>query len=471
MVIKTKNYSDLLQSFIIGLIICALFAGNLAFWYPGISGFDSEHQYMEAVSGHYSDWHPPIMAWVWSYLRLVKDGPAPMFFLQVFFYWLGLGIIALTLHNLGHKKSAWGVIAVGILPNFVLMNVAIFKDVGLAVTFAASFAIIFAFRVRDRKIPIAAVIVAGLLVFYGIMVRANGVFGGAPIIIYMIYPKIFGKPLRFIAACGLIVLLALPAFDIFNHKIIGAESSMPYRSLEMFDVTGIAHFSGDMRVFEQGGFTPAFIANCYTPWMWDTLAHRDHCAPIWDTHYQHQTDMWLKAIMHHPLAYAEHRLAHFNSALGFIEPRHHNDERVRKAYKFDQPLRVAPFTQTEKILDYVEFNPLTAPVFAFVLGLVLLSMVYASKPSPLDKAVLCLLLSGMFYMLGYLVVGVASDYRYQFWPMLAIFAAFVMCLPEHGQSITAPKRADWIRFAILGATLAATLAAQIAEGDALFPGS
>jgi hypothetical protein len=451
------------------LVGFACFLTNLFRRFPGVMSWDSKEQYAQAVTGYFDDWHPPIMAWLWSALRLIAGGPGPLFFLHIFLYWFGFGLIALVLHNMNCRKTAWGIFGVALLPPFIRMNVGILKDVGLAVSFLASFAITFWFRVQDKKFRLIPLFIAAILLFYGILVRANGIFAGAPLIIYMVRPGLFGRPVRFLAVSLLIVFLAIPASNFFNHKIIGAVSSDSYHSLEIFDVAGIAYFSGDVSVFEQGNFSNDYIANCYVPMMWDTLDGRDKCNAVWNTPYANQTKMWLEAILHHPLAYAEHRFAHFNSELGFVVPRHHAADPVREAIKYGVPFHVEPFTAKQRAVDYVEVNPFTAPVFAFVLGLVMLTIIYSKNPSLLDQGALCLFLSGLLYASGYLIVGVASDYRYQFWTMLSIFSAFVICMANHARHFCYPNSTDWVRIGILGMTALITLVSQIVEGDALFP--
>ena len=73
---------------------CLLCAAMLAIWWPGVAMYDSVDQYGQALRGAYDDWHPPIMARLWSLLHFAWDGQAPMFVLQAAFYWLGLGLIA-----------------------------------------------------------------------------------------------------------------------------------------------------------------------------------------------------------------------------------------------------------------------------------------------------------------------------------------------------------------------------------------
>jgi hypothetical protein len=140
----------------IGLVAFAFFLVNLISRFPGLPNTDSDLQYAQAISGHFSDWQPPIMAWLWSGLRLIVDGTGPVFALQVFCYWLGFGVIAVTLSQIGRNRAAWAVIAVGLLPPILMLNIEIVKDVGVAVTFLSSFAIFFGIDhkiLRSTRLP------------------------------------------------------------------------------------------------------------------------------------------------------------------------------------------------------------------------------------------------------------------------------------------------------------------------------
>ena len=448
-----------------------LFTFNFSCGYPGIWFWDTNEQYTQAVTGQFNDWHPPIMAVLWSGLRWISDGGAPLFFLHIFFYWLALGLIAVRLQTLDSIKRAWAVIAVGIWPTFLMLNVDLLKDVGLAVAFLTSFAIVFWYRAEKRIVPPSAMFLAASFLFYGVLVRANGIFGGAPILIYLANPQLFRKPVLLFPALLLIVAMVLPASSFVNHKIIHAQSLQPHRSLQIFDLAGIAHFAKDPKVFEPASFTQSLIDACYDPSMWDTLSSLGKCRVFAQTGFPQETKMWLLAIARHPFPYLEHRLAHFNSELDFVEPRHHTDARVKESEKHGQPLKVQPLTAYEAAVDFLEFNPLTAPVFAFVLGLIMLAEKYLKNPLSIDSSVSCLLLSGLFYSGGYLVVGVASDYRYQFWAMLSIFLAFVTSwswCPTPSRS-AGLKRSEWVYIGVLGLTATMIVFSQVLEGDALFP--
>ena len=65
------------------LLVVALFAVNAFMQFPGTMSNDAINQYAEAISGRYTDWHPAIMAWLWSLLRHIADGPAPHWLLHL----------------------------------------------------------------------------------------------------------------------------------------------------------------------------------------------------------------------------------------------------------------------------------------------------------------------------------------------------------------------------------------------------
>src|SRR6516164_10361423 len=187
--VKLKSApGSLLQSQILLITLLLLFfLVNLLGRFPGEPNSDSIDQYRQAVTNQFDDFHPPIMAWVWSYLRLLGDGFGPMYTFHIVLYWIGFGIIALALMRSGRILTAYGILCVSVFPLFLMQNINVHKDVGLAVAFLTGFAIIFWFRSKDERIPfLAGVVVIGLF-FYGTLVRTNAVFAIIPLLAYFLY--------------------------------------------------------------------------------------------------------------------------------------------------------------------------------------------------------------------------------------------------------------------------------------------
>jgi len=91
-----------------GLVLAAV----LVFW-PGIATYDSVVQYAQPLSGRYDDWHPPVMARLWSLTHYWIAGAGPLLALQMAGYGLGLGLIAGRMRRLGRPRAALAVMLIG----------------------------------------------------------------------------------------------------------------------------------------------------------------------------------------------------------------------------------------------------------------------------------------------------------------------------------------------------------------------
>jgi hypothetical protein len=143
--------------------------------------------------------------------------------------------------------------------------------------------------------------------------------------------------------------------------------------------------------------------------------------------------MWVSSIIAHPLAYTRHRLAHFSSAM-FLDRPHDSDIGLHALGGEEAGDSQAPPTLQE--LHYLAppafYGILKTPAFWLATGVCLLVLLAcASSPQcPAQReAALALVMSGLLYTCAYLVVGVATDPRYQFWSMVATFIALVISLP------------------------------------------
>ena len=436
----------------IAIIAALLFAANLFGEFPGVANDDSDSQYAQAVDQRFNDWHPPVMAWLWSIFRLVADGNGPMFCFHVACYWLGFGLIAVALGRASRPLAAWGIIGVGLFPPFLMMNINILKDVGLAVTFLAAFAVLFWYRIEDRRAPAAIIVISSILLFYGTLVRSNAVFGVVPLVAYLINPQWLGRPWRVLALSAPVAMLMVPVSGLFNHNVLNATPLGIIRSLEIFDLTGIAFYSGDLSVLGPGdSFTRQDMERCYTPVQWDPLSPWGKCRFFWNRlavsrdvqeveelapmdamQARPNLDLrnhWVASIIAHPLAYARHRLAHFSSEVYFLAQPDHSDVATFGAPTGEE---VAPDLLVRRAPLYrMHYDLLKKPALWLAIGtclLVLLASADLRRRPAAREAALALVTSALLYGCAYVIVGVATDLRYQFWSMVATFTALVISL-------------------------------------------
>ncbi len=136
--------------------------------------FDTIAQYRQMLSGTYNDWHPPVMARLWSLLAPLGPGAMPMLVVQLAAYWLGLGLLA---RALGGGKG-WAVLAIGLFPLFLGWEATVLKDGQLAGALICATGLIGHWWLRERPIPIPAMAGALLCLAYAALVRSNAALLG-----------------------------------------------------------------------------------------------------------------------------------------------------------------------------------------------------------------------------------------------------------------------------------------------------
>jgi hypothetical protein len=423
---------------LLAALVLALFAANTALHFPGVMNNDSIGQLRQALSGQYGDWHPPIMAWLWSQLLVFGHGPAPFLLLHLALYWLGFGLVADTLRRQGSPRLALIVTLAGAFPPFLYVNAQVVKDVGMAVSWLAAAGLLFWFRGQQRRMPLAIGVVVAALVFYGAMVRTNAIFGLGPLLLYALAPARWLRNVRLMLAAVVVAVVALPLGQIANQQLFHPKAENAVQSLFLFDLMGIAVHAGDPKVLEpRATLTRDEMRACYSPYWWDSLSPWGRCAanvhrPDADTPTLPDglPGQWARAIATHPLAYLEHRLAHFNSAVLFAVPRKHI--RFTPEYRTDDP-SIAPLevvTERDVKLDILRKNPFVWPVTWLAWAACLLVLLRRQATGPGVPFARVLAVSALGYSCAYLLIGVATDMRYHYWSLLAVLLATLAAGPQ-----------------------------------------
>lgn len=441
------------------LLIVALFAVNALMHYPGTMNNDSINQYADATSGRYTDWHPPVMAWLWSWLRLAGNGPGPLLLLHLALYWFGFGLLADGLRRSEHPRLAVLMALAGAFPPFLYINATVAKDVGLVASWLAAVGLIFWFRAQRRPIPVQWWVVIAALVTYGTLVRANAVFAVGPLLVYALAPphSRWLRSVRLITATVVVALLAVPVTMQANRWLFNPSPMHPEQSLFLFDLMGMAVYERDPSLIEpRATLAASELQACYTPYWWDSLSPWGRCSakvhrPNGDlvTITEGLTLQWAKTILQHPVAYAAHRLKHFNSSLLFAVPLKHI--RLTPEYRTDDPA-IAPrevVTERDVRLDLLRKNPFVWPVTWLVWGGFVLAFISRENPSPTVQLAKVLLVSALGYSCAYLLVGVATDMRYHYWSLMSVLVGTLLVLPLLAQGL---RRRSALLLGAIGAT-------------------
>lgn len=379
----------------IALLTIILTFVNLIIHWPGQLNPDSKGQLLEAYAGNYSDWHPPVMAVIWRQMLFLDYALEPMLLLQISLHWLGFGLFSYSLCKAKRPITALIMLFSGFTPIAFKYTGIIQKDTLLTSLMIAGFGFV---SLGNLKLKWFGVLIS----FIGMLTRANGIFAFPPVIILS-----FKKTLnlyKIIFICLFLSTILIPISWWINHTVLNATKTNIERSLQLYDLAGIAYFSNDKSVL------PVDIKNldkCYTPLFWDTLAS-ERCEMAFTRIDRAITREWLNNIFKYPIAYLKHRFSHFNREIFFL---------VSPA---QQCVDAPEFHNCPKSLlsDTITKNGLLWPVAWLTLGFIMLI-------TGIKGVSQALCLSGVLYGMGYLFVGVAADFRYFYWTEISIQTALI----------------------------------------------
>lgn len=417
------------------LVACALatfgfLLAALAF-YPGVFTFDSLDQFAQARSGAFTDWHPPAMAALWFVLDKLHEGPELLFFTHLALLWAGLAAIGAALALSGAPRLGACFPLIGLLPFVFNYEGVLWKDVALASAWICAAGLAFAQRARQRPLPrwLFAFLVA--LFVYGALVRSNSIFAAAPLGFYLLGGRILrGAPLRQIAALAAIPIALVVTGAMLNRVILHVEPQHPEASLMLFDIAGVSH---EAHVELLPGEWPpgerTRLLACYRPQAWDYMG-MGHCAglperlgdqDLWGGRELAST--WLAAVTGHPLAYILHRAAFTNAIMRWRGPyvaRDFAESEMTDLRWRHVPNAVSVWYRT--MVGTLEATPLFRPYFWFLASLAVAALATLATDSPAARFAGALGASGGLYLATYAVFGVAPDFRYAYWSILATLA-------------------------------------------------
>lgn len=449
----------------------ALGMGGVAALWPGVATWDTLTQYRQAVSGRYDDWHPPVMARLWSGLMaLGLGGSGPLLLLQWALLWGGLGLLAAALARAEARRAALAVIAAGLMPVQASWMACVLKDCQLLGALTAATGLVAWFRLDGRRMPGWAVRLVVALLVYAALLRANAVFSVVPLALawadwrgrwrdgWLGLRRWWARAALLAAAC-LAVIAALGPID---HRLLGAEPSHVERTLPLFDMAGIAHRAhlASLPDLPASTWREAERRGCATPFFWDPFADPARCGPIGtalafarDETLPSIEGEWLRLIAAHPFAYGAHRLAHLNATLRIAAPA---DERLATgpAASLANPDRVGEPARgaaawLAPLASLMAATPAGVPAVWLVLAAGLWWTLAGTPSQPARALGLALVASATVQTASFAVVSIASDLRYHLWLMLATMLAAALT----GACRDPPR--DRVRITIAATLLAA----------------
>ena len=417
----------------IAIAATALCIASLALFWPGTEMFDTVAQYRQVLSGVYDDWHPPAMARVWALLASFGPGATPMLVLQLVTYWLGLGLIAGALARAGRPRSAVAILAIGVLPPFLGWQGVVLKDAQLVGALLAAVGIMGWWRLARRPLPGAIWIPVALLLAYAVLVRANAVFIVVPLLVTLAPRQT--HPLAKLVAGLIAVIVVLGVAPVVNHNMLRAQHSGVESTQALYDIAGIAARApeSDAIGLTREEAATVIARRCATPFFWDPLGDDAHCGTTMARLRALPTATLYvtlaSAALHHPIAYAGHRLAHLNSTDRWLVPFHWPSAAPPAASEPNTLGLGGPGTAArtwEALTAVIVETPLGWPIVWIVVAITALVASLSRPRNPVRDFATALLVSALALEASFAVLSIASDLRYHLWPMIATAVATVL---------------------------------------------
>ncbi len=417
------------------LLLAAGYALTILVFQPGYPTLDARYLYNDAKAWNFPDWQSPVMGLLWWLIDPLAPGALSMFLLIASLYWLGFGVVAFTVA----RQTPWLGIVTPLLalapPAFLFVGI-IWRDILFGVVWLVAAALPFAAAGRDVRVRLPLQVVALLLVALGVLLRPNAIFAAAVLAIYVLWPARFD--VRRVALWFLPLVIACYALvPTVYYGAIGAKRTHPLHSLMVFDLGGITHFTGENQfpVTWSDAEISLLTGRCYDGGkLWDVYWYKKPCDfvmkrlerpddVIFGTSRLSQA--WRRAILAHPLAYLQHRATftwNFLTRPNLVLPA--SDWQEPDATYGKSPFFRPLLDLHQRIERTILFRPGLWLLFAIAIG----AAAWPFRGTPAGAFALSATASAAIYVMTFFAVGVASDFRYAYWCVLAVLAGAVAAL-------------------------------------------
>jgi hypothetical protein len=415
-------------------LIAAGYGLTLLIFYPGVMTYDAKYVFEDIANQALGDWQSPVMTVLWALIDPIAPGSGSMFLLIATFYWLGFGLLAFTIA----RRSIWLAMLVPILaltpPAFVFVGI-IWRDVLFATIWLLAAVIVFASAGRGAGLRAAGQVVAMALCALGVLLRPNALIAAPILSAYIFWPTRFSwkrTAIVFVPAmAGFFVLVQL-----VYYGALGAKRQHPMQSIMVFDLGGISHFTKENQfpVTWSASESALLLNGCYHPTEWDIYWRLEPCQFVMHKLEKSEklfgtpavTSAWANAVLHHPIAYLEHRgsfMWNFLAGSNFTMWTYDIERTNQKVF----PDRKA-FVALEVIHDVLKPTPLFCAGSWLAVCLAVCGFAWRRRETPEGAFAIGICGTAAVYVATFFAVGVASDFRYGYLAVLASVAGGVTAL-------------------------------------------
>lgn len=417
---------------------------NISIFYPGVMSADTVWQLRQAMGlSPLSDWHPASLALTWGGLIAITNKIGSMLVFQLTLLWASLTILSLIAYKKTKLKLLSSVVlSVGFLPVVVNISGTIWKDVLMAFSLMLSVSLSLLVRYsasrsriyRNRKYILGLAV--GLLV-YAVTLRHNAVFALIPVaMLIMRVGYGVGRTLHVIVGAVAVVCVGLLML-IFIDKTGLVQESHVEAAVMLDDVVNIDDSFGynnsplmtSLKKIKQ----ECTVKKVYMNSIWDCTDNSGR-EVLTQKEYTKLRSLWLNSILQNPIEYMSYRLYLFSIFLSSPRDRmyvfHEGIDKNEIVSARSENIWIQRIVRTyinDIALRY--FEVIYTPLFWLTCSIGSLLLVRKSR---LDKniitAIKLLAASSLIYIVFYIPMVLATDYRYIYWPVCSQLIVAVLAL-------------------------------------------
>ena len=399
--------------------------------WPGHLSYDSVIQLLDGRTGRYHTWHPPFMAWLLGLGDHLIRGPGLFITLQTSLLFAALAIVVLKRPVIGRFSPAVVVILLA-LPQVLLWQAIVWKDVLFADCVVAGFTLLWLALGNSGRRRVLWTAGGFVLLMAAALVRQNGIIalilGGAALGFGMGREAVgafSSRLLRAVAPAAIVLLTGFAAvlavtWALDQHAVDEGGPEAQIHMLQTYDVVGaVAH---DPRIQltqlspSLGGLIRSTANTRYTSERNDDLLGN----PFDKTTAAAADDIegqWIDIIVHHPLPWLRHRLAVFGwlvaspQTVCFAETTGVDGPAPQLKALGITPGQTPRDLALERYAGAFHGTPIYSHFFYGALAIALMIVMFRSKINA-DAVFGFMLAAALLFVLSFLAIGVACDYRY-----------------------------------------------------------
>lgn len=435
---------------ILALLALAGFLFNVAVAYPGYMSLDSLRQLRQALGDQpYTDWHPPIMAYLWGVGIQLTGKVSFALIAQSAMIWSALALLSMWIYRTT-RSMLYPLLPLfmGISPVVIAVSGVVWKDVHMAASLLLAVCIwLYTKDLEDAPKKMSAAIIVALML-YAVLLRDNAILAVLPLLYYMSGSWGISKKHTYVGMAVFIVLYMAIGWGIARkldveatnhassvmlddvvHVLEPREMSPPYTSPELSDA---------LLKIQKKCDTQATIVHAYhfcsTPEQQPLIK--------WGQ-YEALRDLWIATLLKHPLKYLEYR----TSTMWMFMTTPRGSEYIQNSYVITNEYHIttrhkALSEATTQYVDFFvkDFGLLFRPYFWLAVAVGIFVYVRRHRRTLAHHAIVsALVISSALYIIGYYPVVLAADYRYVYWSVLATSVALILIIIER-RSIWSKRR-------------------------------